>query len=551
MACTGRIRRKMFLGMVLVLGIMAVLLTGTLKGLEGYRSAMRVVESKVAELEKAVAFKDSISRLRNLPVDGRLGMNLKEAIDTDVRVKLNDYAIALHETIDKKRVEDGAFVGLGQLKACEKYLGSFDAALKADREPIAGLTTTGPELLDVLGEGRHVGKLVKNLKIAADDLIAILNGEIRTRIQYSKKEQHTSLVILVSSSGAAILCMAGMMSWFYRSVVRPIRVLEQGVTRVAKGDFEHRIDIRSGDEIQSFAMAFNDMAGKLHDMYGDLARQVNERSRQLVRSERLAGVGFLAAGVAHEINNPLASIAFCSEALESRIDELFTDKSHGRPAAAQDRDIVNKYLKMILEEAFRCKEITQKLLAFSRGGDRKRERTDISEIIQGVLDMVQHVPNSKGKTILFESKASIEAWVNGQEVKQVLLNLVVNALDSMDEGGTLTIRGSMRGDRAELAFTDTGCGMSEDILENIFEPFFTRSRTGKGTGLGLSISHRIIAEHGGEIEATSAGLDKGSTFIVRLPTQPAAGATNEEGDESVDAAEEFLKLNARQQRRAA
>ncbi len=103
----------------------------------------------------------------------------------------------------------------------------------------------------------------------------------------------------------------------------------------------------------------------------------------------------------------------------------------------------------------------------------------------------------------------------------MVLNLVVNALDSMEEGGRLTIRLSQRVGTAELQFTDTGCGMTQEVLENIFEPFFTQSRTGKGTGLGLTISHSIISQHGGEIEADSPGPNQGSTFVIRLPLQPA------------------------------
>jgi signal transduction histidine kinase len=110
--------------------------------------------------------------------------------------------------------------------------------------------------------------------------------------------------------------------------------------------------------------------------------------------------------------------------------------------------------------------------------------------------------------------------VNAQEIKSVVLNLVVNALESMDDGGTLTIALSQRDRMAEMVFRDTGCGMTTEILDNIFEPFFTRSRTGKGTGLGLSISHRVITQHSGEIEATSAGPNQGSTFTVRLPLKP-------------------------------
>jgi signal transduction histidine kinase len=182
--------------------------------------------------------------------------------------------------------------------------------------------------------------------------------------------------------------------------------------------------------------------------------------------------------------------------------------------------VVVKYLKMIQEEAFRCKEITERLLEFSRTGERRREPTDLSELIQSVLDMAQHLQNRKGKQVLFDPPGPVIAGINAQEIKSVVLNLVVNALDSMEEGGTLAVMLRQQHEMAEMVFTDTGCGMASDVLENIFEPFFTRSRTGKGTGLGLTITHRIITQHGGEIEAASAGLNSGSTFTVRLPLQP-------------------------------
>src|SRR5262249_49122824 len=127
--------------------------------------------------------------------------------------------------------------------------------------------------------------------------------------------------------------------------------------------------------------------------------------------------------------------------------------------------------------------------------------------------------------------AGIGAWVNGEEIKSVVLNLVVNALESMEEGGRLSIHLGQRGPLAELRFSDTGCGMTEEGLENILEPFFTRRRTGKGTGRGLTISHLIISQHGGEIEAQSPGPGQGSTFVVRLPLQPPAeSATTTEAE---------------------
>jgi signal transduction histidine kinase len=298
------------------------------------------------------------------------------------------------------------------------------------------------------------------------------------------------------------------------------------VRRVARGSFDYHIELKTGDEMQALAEAFNDMTARLSATYADLERQVQERSRQLVRSERLAGVGFLAAGVAHEINNPLASIAFCSEALENRLAPLLA----GGSAPAGDAKVAGNYLRMIQEEAFRCKRITEKLLDFSRCADIQRQRTDLAGLIQGVVEMIRHMGKYRNKQIVFQPREAVVAHADAQEIKQVVLNLVVNALDSMEPGGTLRVDLRNAGGMAEMVFADDGCGMSPDVLENIFEPFFTKRRVGKGTGLGLSITHRIVSQHQGEITAESAGEGLGATFTVRLPVRAA-------GDEA-DAAPE-------------
>ena len=310
--------------------------------------------------------------------------------------------------------------------------------------------------------------------------------------------------------------LCGLAALFHRWVLYPVRLLQRGVRRVARGSFDYKIDLKTGDEMQALAEAFNDMTARLSVTYADLERQVQERSRQLVRSERLAGVGFLAAGVAHEINNPLASIAFCSEALENRLGPILDELSDG-----PDAKVVRNYLRMIQEEAFRCKSITEKLLDFSRCAEIQRERTDLAGLIQGVVEMIRHMGKYRGKQIVFQPREAVMAHVDSQEIKQVVLNLVVNALDSMDPGGTLRIDLRYAEGMAEMVFADDGCGMAPEVLENIFEPFFTRRRVGKGTGLGLSITHRIVSQHHGEITATSPGEDQGSTFVVRLPVRPA------------------------------
>ena len=185
--------------------------------------------------------------------------------------------------------------------------------------------------------------------------------------------------------------LCGLMFLFQRWVLFPLRLLQRGVRHVARGSFDYKINLQSGDEMQDLAEAFNDMTAKISMTYAELERQVQERSRQLVRSERLAGVGFLAAGVAHEINNPLASIAFCAEALDHRLERLLNSSDD------PDHRVVANYLKMIQEEAFRCKNITEKLLDFSRCNDIKRERIDLAGLIQGVVDMIRHIGKYTGK----------------------------------------------------------------------------------------------------------------------------------------------------------
>ncbi len=308
--------------------------------------------------------------------------------------------------------------------------------------------------------------------------------------------------------------LCGLMFLFQRWVLFPLRFLQRGVRHVARGSFDYKINLQSGDEMQDLAEAFNDMTAKISMTYAELERQVQERSRQLVRSERLAGVGFLAAGVAHEINNPLASIAFCAEALDHRLERLLNSSDD------PDHRVVSNYLKMIQEEAFRCKNITEKLLDFSRCNDIKRERIDLAGLIQGVVDMIRHIGKYTGKTIVFHPREAVMAHVDSQEIKQVVLNLIVNALESMEANGTLRIEARYNQGMAEMVFTDNGCGMSPEVLENIFEPFFTKRRDGKGTGLGLSITHRIVNQHHGEIMAYSPGENQGSTFTVRLPIHP-------------------------------
>jgi two-component system NtrC family sensor kinase len=573
-ASRWRIRHKLMLGLGLVVATMVLLLGGTVRGVWSYYLDMNSLRVMTAQLRLAEDFKSAVANiaplielkmgLRKEPLEPAHVLDKKDS-DASGELKLpplpedtgNDLlhgkekppttpeeaieraakALDVYESnlLDNSthqpspRIEDALALIENVRKNLKKLSGQMELPSSGDKNQDLMQPMKSDSEVDREQE-RKWAALMAVIVRDARDLRSLIDGDIHDRIDKSRRNYQTTLWIAVPASIVGLLLIIGLLGSFYAWVFHPIRDLEAGVIRVAKGDFDHRIEVHSGDEMEDLGAAFNDMMLRLQDLYGDLARQVNERSRQLVRSERLASVGFLAAGVAHEINNPLASIAFCSEALEARLNDLLR---HLRANSRfdEEHEVFSKYLKMIQDEAFRCKNITERLLAFSRPGERRREKTDLRELVQLVLDVTQHLPNHRGKEISFEMNAerlaageTIGAWVNSEEIKSVILNLVVNALDSMEEGGKLTIRLGQRGDMAELQFTDTGCGMTQEVLENIFEPFYTRSRTGKGTGLGLTITHRIITQHGGEIEASSPGPNRGSTFIVRLPVSEAEGS---------------------------
>jgi signal transduction histidine kinase len=509
-----RIRHKLLLGLGLVLGAFALMLTGTVQSLTSYMETMKVLDNKLAEKDEAEAFQEAVKYLFDLPPTFNIDdeeVQLRQRM-ANAQGRLDAYEKRLQDSIDRRRDPD-----LGEVE--KGHLNEIHAAF-AQMEKVITKTKSTPIIISD-GESKPLVKepqiisAKEILTIKAGDIRHAINEDLFRRIAASKSQYTRSMAIVIVTAALGVIIMAGLLRFFYGWIFQPLHRLQEGVRRVASGNFEGRIDLQSGDELEELAEAFNDMTRRLHASYRDLTDQVNERGKQLVRSERLASVGFLAAGVAHEINNPLASIAFCSEALERRLGELLA-------RLPREQEAVGKYLKMIQQEAFRCKAITQNLLEFSRVGEGERVTTDLSEVVQSVLEMVQHLKVSEGKRAVFRPTGRLVAEVNPQEIKQVVLNLVVNAMESMDEGGTLTITLAQSADGAELIFADSGCGMPADILENIFEPFFTRSRTGKGTGLGLSISQRIVTQHGGEIEATSPGAGQGSTFVVRLPLNPAA-----------------------------
>lgn len=528
MAIRWRIRHKLIFAFCLTAGIIILLLGGTLQGLWSYYLTMNSIRGNVAELKTAEELKTALAKMA---VPGDLGKLLDdpEKLHRDITQalqKILEYEVFLRDSQSFLVMKNEDAQEKEVLAGLRSDLNAFQTLAEKFHEP----RVTGPG--DKLSQNPIIEPLrilVTKMEKESTKLRDKIHDDLDHSINDSRRHYQISLWIIVPSSGIGLLMMAGLLHSFYGWIFYPIRDLEAGVSLLARGDFNHRIEVKSGDEMESLAQAFNEMTRRLRELYTDLARQVNERSRQLVRSERLASVGFLAAGVAHEINNPLAGIAFCSEALESRLKELtlLANKASGQENHPCIVDFA-RYLKLIQEEAFRCKNITEKLLAFSRTTEHKREAVSLPKLVQSVLDVTAHLQNSKGKKIEIKEEQHANAWINAEEIKSVILNLIVNGLDSMDDGGILTIVIREKDGQAEIAIKDTGVGMNQEVLENIFEPFFTQNRTGKGTGLGLTISHKIIQQHGGEIEATSEGLGCGSVFTIRLPLHPMVSTNTNE-----------------------
>ena len=232
--------------------------------------------------------------------------------------------------------------------------------------------------------------------------------------------------------------------------------------------------------------------------------------RQMLLTERLTTAGRLAAGVAHELNNPLATIAGCAESLRERLKE-------GGPAKAPELAEFPRYLALIEEETFRCKEITGTLLQFVRDPGSHRAPTDVNALVLKAIELLSHQSRfAEGRFVTELDPALPLVAANEGQLRQVFIGLAANALEAMEGRGTLTVRSRLHRGEVEVELEDEGSGIPEEILSRIFDPFFTTKPPGQGTGLGLAIAQGIVADHGGRIEVTSRP-DKGSLFRVVLP----------------------------------
>ncbi len=349
-------------------------------------------------------------------------------------------------------------------------------------------TAAGKQLLEVRTRLRHGGREVGWLGISYS--LAPIERQVR---EVAKRAALVALVLMLGNSIMTAL--------YVETLIRPILNLNQTMKKAGEGNLTVRAPARRGDEVAELGDVFNRMMDEL-----EAAREREELQRaQLAHTEKMAAVGTLAAGVAHEVNNPLAGVLASIENLRDN---------------PEDEEMRDRYLGLIADGLRRIERTVANLLNFARPREIKLEPTSINHNMKHVIELVEYQLRAGGVEVATDFDANpavVEA--DHFQMEQLFLNLFLNALDAMPGGGTLRLRTRVRGGKVIAEVRDSGTGIPADIRDRVFDPFFTTKEVGEGTGLGLAVSGSIVAVHGGTIELEST-VGRGTTFRVIMAAVP-------------------------------
>lgn len=359
-------------------------------------------------------------------------------------------------------------------------------------------------------------------------ILGVLDTDLslaKTDVQLAESSRRMLAYTLV-----AVLVIAFWVWLFvWRVVGRPIGALKKGTERLSAGELGFQIKVDSQDEVGELARSFNNMSLQLRTANDEivawtktLEERVEQESRELkaaheraLHIEKMASLGKMAAVVAHEINNPLSGILTYAKLLRKWIDR--------GEASREKHDEALQCLDLIASESRRCGDLVKNLLSFSRTSPMNLEATDLNAVVERSARLAEHQMELSAIQLHLDLAPSLpRVQCDPAQIEQVLIALVMNALDAMPQGGNLWLQTCLRRGEVEIQVRDDGCGIRPEILPQVFEPFLTTKDSAHGVGLGLAISRGIIERHHGRIEVQSE-LGKGTTFTITLPRQ--AGPT--------------------------
>jgi len=357
--------------------------------------------------------------------------------------------------------------------------------------------TGGSPVVEMLDADDDTGILEVRTSLTVGDeysgsmIVGFSLGQIEQQVRaIARQAAWVALLLMIGNSALTAI--------YVETLIRPILDLNRTMKRAARGDLSVRARSSAGAEVGELAKAFNRMMDEMEE-----ARVLEKvRQVQLIHTEKMAAVGTLAAGVAHEVNNPLGGILACVENMRSDLD---------------DRQTLERYLEVIHDGLERIGHTVANLLDFSRQRQMELGPTSINDRVTHVVKLTEYQLR-EGRVIVTCDLDPADPFILADQFQldQLFLNLVLNALQAMQGGGRLTLRTSQQDGMVLTEVRDTGVGIPDDVRDRIFDPFFTTRDVGEGTGLGLTVTDSIVASHGGNMKVESTP-GEGSVFSVSFP----------------------------------